>query len=165
MKRIRIAALLLAALTGLCPLLSACAGTEESPQPDPGTLPAETPPEEPEEEPALPDAAEETEAGDPSAAEPEPAPEPEPEAEPEPEPEPVAEEAAALLSYSDPELNGKYLDIAVEYAKTIHDLYWDGENAISKLTPSSARIVTPPLPVLYSFTTSISSMNFIIYIL
>lgn len=62
----------------------------------------------------------------------------------------------AARSHSDPELSGKYLDRAVEYAKTIHHLYWDSETCLSNLTPEGGT------PYLWPFTEQSAMVNYIL---
>ena len=162
----RMTAFLTAAL--LLPLFASCAGdTEPGPAAEAsGTEPAAGLPvtapetEKPaEQEPEVPaDDGEETEAAE--EPEPEAIPEPdpaadEPEPNPEPEPEPQPEEPADAVPdpWSDPDLYALYLDRAVEYAKTIHDLYWDGETLLSQLTPSGGT------PHLWPFTEQAGMVN------
>jgi len=166
----RLTAFLTAVL--LLPLLASCAGdTEPGPAAEasgtdpaaglPVTAPETEKPAEP--EPEVPaDDGEETEAAEEPEpevnreAEPEAIPESEPAAdEPEPEPEPQPEEPADAVPdpWSDPDLYALYLDRAVEYAKTIHELYWDGETLLSRLTPSGG------VPHLWPFTEQAGMVN------
>jgi hypothetical protein len=57
------------------------------------------------------------------------------------------------LVYSDPEQYALYLDEAITYAKTIHDLYWNSETCLSKLTPDGGT------PYIWPFTEQSSMVN------
>ena len=55
--------------------------------------------------------------------------------------------------WADREKYTLYLDRAVEYAKTVHDLYWDGEAGVSALTPDGGK------PHLWPFTEQVGMVN------
>ena len=79
----------------------------------------------------------------------------EPAAPPETEPaetEPAAE-SSDTLRHSDAALYEDNLAKAIEYAKTIHDLYWDSGTCLSKLTPDGGT------PHLWPYTEESSMVN------
>ena len=150
MRSARITACLLAAAL-LLPAFTACAG-ESAPPPESETNAPET-------TEAHPDPGTDPETEAPSAEEPAPeehAPEePVPE---EPEQPENGEGKEDLMHntpnpWADGEKYALYLDRAVEYAKTIHDLYWDGESGLSSLTPDGGT------PHLWPFTEQVGMVN------
>lgn len=163
MRSPRLAALLTAASL-LLPVFSSCAGETAQPPETETNVPeltetrpsSEADPEteaRPEEEPAEPDPAPADEAAPaepaPEPAEPEPA-EPDNPGNEEGKDDPVKNEANP---WADGEKYALYLDRAVEYAKTIHDLYWDGEAGLSSLTPDGGT------PHLWPFTEQVGMVN------
>ena len=106
------------------------AETEPSPAAEPAEEPAENPAEPAAETPA------EAPAEEPAAA-----------------PQETPAEEPAKSAISDPALYAENLERALEYAKTIHDTYWDSKTCLSKLTPAGGT------PHLWPYTEQVGMVN------
>ena len=70
-----------------------------------------------------------------------------------PETEAAVPEQESPSSHADPGLAARYLEEAVEYAKTIRELYWDGDTLLSSLTPQGGT------PHLWPYTEQAGMVN------
>ena len=149
-KIVRKTALLLAVL-----LLASGCSTTSAPEND-VTPPPETTAAEPNElqapviEPSVNDQPEAEEPEVTPDEEVTPEPEPEPDVPQEPDPEPAL---PARLTYTDEAIHAENLERAIEYAKTIHDLYWNSETLLSSLTPQGGT------PHLWPYTEQAGMVN------